>query len=158
MRELTTKDKFWCWILMVLPILILVASCIPGIMQMFDWEARFRGLYVSCGLINMPEGSDMGSFRFPLLLGMTYLVISGILYFRNQNKSHLKMMAVVAFCCGVLFLIGLTLDGTHLHPLIKPLPYVVLPVGSFLLLVLAIIRLRQEIKQEAEALARLITH
>lgn len=146
MKELSRKDKIWGWILAIFPSVILGASLIPGIMEVFYWDARF---YVRCGLLDMPGGTYMSGIRISLLIGMAFLVIAGILYYKNQSLEALKAILVLGAFCTVLFSIGLVLKGTHLHPLIKPFPYGLLPAGSLVLTVLSVIRFRQERKNEA---------
>lgn len=144
MRLLSVKDRVWSWILILLPAGILAASLIPGIMQMYDYEL---GRYVSCGLLNMPEGTVMDSLRLPLLAALAYWVVLGIMYYRNQGLGTLKAIMIFGFLSAFLASMGLILKAESANvALVKGMPFGLLPIVSLVVAVLAIVRLKQEEK------------
>lgn len=147
MEELSRKDKLWSWILLICPIGILAASAIPGIMEVFYWDARF---YTGCSLFTMPGETDMSGIRIMLFLAMGYWVVTGCLYCKLHSRGPLIIYTVLSGICTVLFALGLTLDGTHLHPLIKPFPYGLLPALCLVVTVLSLVCLIKMKKRETD--------
>ena len=111
---------------------------------MYDFELR---QYVSCGLLNMPEGTVMDSLRLPLLAALAYWVVLGIMYYRNQGLGTLKAIMIFGFLSAFLAALGLILKGESANvALVKGMPFGLLPIVSLVVAVLAIVRLKQEEK------------
>jgi len=144
-RLLSTKDRVWSWLLIVLPALILIASLIPGIMQMYD---NVQKQYVACGLLNMPgEETAMHNIRLPLLAALAYWVILGVMYYRSQGLGTLKAIMIFGFLCAFLFAIALIVKANSVNiTLVKGMPYGLLPIACLAVSVLSIVRLKMEEK------------
>ena len=141
MRKMDRKDTIWSVTLIVIAVLGLVLSVIPGMLQVYSKEMKN---YVGCGLLNVPGGTVMENMMPMLLALYGYTVLLTVLYYRSQGLGTLKGIMIFGIADTLLSLMGLLPKIDAETVLLKPLPFLVIPCLFAVLTVLSIIRLRKE--------------
>lgn len=130
------KDTTWGITLFVMALLPLLLGLIPGITMMVDEDT---GVVYAKNLLMLDDWNNGGITGALITVVNVYLAIMTGYYIRNQSEGLMKAVLI-----GTVIEVVVGVAAILTEPLLRPVPFFVIPVLAVVEFVLAFIRMKQE--------------
>lgn len=130
------KDTAWGITLFVMALLPLLLGLIPGITMMVDEDT---GAVYAKNLLMLGDWNNGGVTGALITVVNVYLAIMTGYYIRNQSEGLMKAVLI-----GTVIEVVVGVAAMLTEPLLRPVPFFVIPVLAAVEFVLAFIRMKQE--------------
>ena len=130
------KDTAWGVTLFVMALLPLLLGLIPGITMMVDEDT---GVVYAKNLLMLGDWNNGGVTGALITVVNVYLAIMTGYYIRNQSEGLMKAVII-----GTVIEVVVGVAAILTEPLLRPVPFFVIPVLAAAEFVLAFIRMKQE--------------
>ena len=130
------KDTAWGITLFAMALLPILLGLIPGITMMVEEDT---GMVHAKNLLMLGDWNNGGVTGALITVVNVYLAIMSGYYIRNQSEGLIKGILI-----GTIMEIVVGVAALLTEPMLRPVPFFVIPVLAVVEFVLAFIRMKQE--------------